>query len=64
MVPESGAPLKLMVEGLSGPRSVGRRRKPEGRTEGAWRKAEFRGHMGLQGLETGHTHQGISDAVT
>ena len=63
-MPERGSPLKLMAEGVSGPRSVGKWRKPEGRTEGAWRKAKFRGHMGLEGLETDHTRQGISDAVT
>lgn len=63
-MPERGAPLKWMAEGLSGPRSVGKQRKPEGRTEGAWRKPMLRGHMGLEGLDTDHTHRGISDAVT
>lgn len=24
----------------------------------------LRGHMGLEGLDTDHTHRGISDAVT
>lgn len=41
--------MKLMVEGLSGARSVGKQRKPEGRTEGAWSKAKLKGHMGLEG---------------
>ena len=41
--------MKVMVEGLSGARSVGKWRRPERRTEGAWRKAKLKGHMGLEG---------------